>query len=124
MTVDTRAPVLRERRSAAIAVLVWAWISVVLVSVGSSPESVRLLIVAPFCLLGVGVAALIRLRGIDGPAAFALVLLAGLSSLVLVSAAVVYSRIWTHGGGLITVAVQALVATLIVLRDALGKEAP
>jgi hypothetical protein len=106
-----------RRQLAARAVLVWALLAVSTVAVGG-PEELRLLLAAPFALLGVGFAALIRLRGVGGLPGYALVLVVGLSSLILVSAGLVYAGLGGTHVGLMTVALQGSLAFLLVSSEA------
>ena len=108
------------RQLAAWGVLLWAVLSVSMVAVGA-PQELRLLLVAPFALVGVGVAALIRLRDVRGAPAWALVLVVGLSSLILISMCLVYSGLGGSHLGLMTTGLQGALAFLLVSSEARGK---
>lgn len=107
-------------RVAAWAVAVWALLSIVLVAVGA-PQAIRLPVVAPFALLGVGVAAVVRLRDVRGPSAWAMALALGLGGLILISASLVYAGFSGASLGLATVTVQGGLSILLVAREALGR---
>jgi hypothetical protein len=109
-----------RRQLAAWYVLLWALLSASMVAVGG-PEGLRLLIAAPFALVGVGFAALIRLRDVSGAPGYALVLLVGVSSLILISMFLVYSGLGGSHLGLITIGVQGALAFLLVSSEAMGK---
>jgi hypothetical protein len=105
---------------AAWVVLLWAVVSVSMVAVGA-PEALRLLLVTPFAVVGVGFAALIRLGDVRGAPAYALVLTVGLSSLILISLGLLYAGLGSSSIGLVTVSLQGGLAFLLVSGEALGK---